>query len=137
MRLARNLSAAVLAIAATVGATAATAAPAHADSYTCDSGEYCVWNDLNFYLQNGIFTTAGSLSDYAGWNFYYGGSARLDNRVSSWKNNGINQGPTVIYSYHEKNGGGGELWHGGLGAQQGYVGASKNDFASSHYWFYS
>lgn len=137
MRMAKSLSALAMTCAATLGVAVMSAQPASADSYTCDSGEYCVWNDLNYYLQNGIFTTAGGLSDYVGWNFYYGGSARLENRVSSWKNNGVNSGPTVIYSYRDKNGGGGELWRGGLGAKQGYVGDSKNDAASSHYWFYS
>jgi hypothetical protein len=111
------------------------AAPASADQFTCDSGEYCVWRDGGY--GGGIFTTGGSLSNYAG-NSYYGNppaGGPLNDSVSSYCNQGISSGPTRVESHLNSGYSGGVLWIANLGVCGAATGVG-NDNSSSHRWVY-
>ncbi|WP_328475504.1 peptidase inhibitor family I36 protein [Actinoplanes sp. NBC_00393] len=87
----RILMLAVAAVAATTGAVVA-AAPAQAAPVGCGSGYFCVYNDINYSYNSGLYRTAGSDVDWYDNRFPNGKLvARHD---SSWFNNGIT-GPGI------------------------------------------
>lgn len=142
----RQVGRAILAIATATGVSVGVGAGvASAGDFSCDAGEYCAWQ--HSFQGGGIYSTAGSDGNYWSdsrgyrdmlvrywdpWNNVY-----LNDNISSWRNAGFNSGPTVVHSYRDAYGGGGELWRGGLNAGANYVGDWADNKASSHYWAYS
>ncbi|WP_436501803.1 peptidase inhibitor family I36 protein [Actinokineospora sp. HUAS TT18] len=123
--------------AAAVGALAC-AGTASADQFSCDIGEYCMWEHAN--VTGDRYTTAGSMASYGTIRMVPddGFAVLLNNSVSSWLNAGYYSSYyTVIHSYDGANGAGGELWSGGIRQGEAWVGATDNDRAGSHYWRHS
>jgi hypothetical protein len=109
------------------------ALPASAYDGYCNAGDYCIWEDA--YYNFGFYDTPGVLADYTKAKF--GNTLHiLNDRVSSYCNRGINSGPTVVYSYRDVWYAGGALWRAPLGQCSAWVGATNNDKASSHLWYY-
>ncbi|SFB42733.1 Peptidase inhibitor family I36 [Amycolatopsis marina] len=115
------------------------ASPASAGRYDCDPGEYCTYND--FAYSGGRFTTESTTPDYDGVDAWtklpVTGTlvpVTLNDRVSSYRNNGNPHTYSVVASYEHRYGGGRLLWKAPLGANSRYVGDNNNDRASGHYW---
>ncbi|WP_436501804.1 peptidase inhibitor family I36 protein [Actinokineospora sp. HUAS TT18] len=126
---------AVVGVLATAGALAGSGV-ASASNSTCDVGEYCVYEHWN--RTGDRYTTSGSLGNYGTIRmtadpWWEPVGAYLNNNVSSWYNHGFAGRYSVIHSYDGANGAGGQLWSGGVGQGQAWVG-SNNDRAGGHLW---